>query len=106
LDRYPSSATLKINLKASIPSIAAQKLPLNRKHEGLWEAIRKDSTLTPETGREDAEKLLKFFAVTSIKEPGQQALEGACTEFCVNGLLAGNCRIVWRYNEHEEICSP
>ena len=31
---------------------------------------------------------------------------GACTEFCVNGLLAGNCRIVWRHNEREETCSP
>jgi putative transposase len=35
-----------------------------------------------------------------------QQVIGACTEFCVNGLLAGNCRIVWRHNEHEETCSP
>ena len=33
------------------------------------------------------------------------ALAGTCTEFCVNGLLAGNCRIVWRHNEREETCS-
>ena len=26
----------------------------------------------------------------------------ACTEFCVNGLLAGNCRIVRSHNEREE----
>ena len=28
--------------------------------------------------------------------------EGACAEFCVNGLLAGNCRIVRSHNEREE----
>ena len=26
----------------------------------------------------------------------------ACAEFCVNGRLAGNCRLVRRHNEHEE----
>ena len=26
----------------------------------------------------------------------------ACAEFCVNGLLAGNCRIVRSHNEREE----
>jgi hypothetical protein len=29
----------------------------------------------------------------------------ACTEFCVNGQMAGNCRIVWRHDEHTEACS-
>src|SRR5574340_500210 len=26
----------------------------------------------------------------------------ACPEFCVNGSLAGNCRLVRRHNEHQE----
>ena len=26
----------------------------------------------------------------------------ACTEFCVNGLKAGDCHLVRRHNEHEE----
>ena len=25
-----------------------------------------------------------------------------CAEFCVNGLLAGDCRLVWSHNEQEE----
>ena len=29
-------------------------------------------------------------------------LDGACTEFCVNGHLAGNCHLVWRHNELEQ----
>ena len=27
---------------------------------------------------------------------------GTCPEFCVNGPLAGNCRLIRRHNEHEE----
>ena len=37
-----------------------------------------------------------------LRTPLNAILGWACTEFCVNGLLAGNCRIVWRHNEHEE----
>ena len=33
-------------------------------------------------------------------------VDGACAEFCVNGLLAGNCRIVRSHNEHKETRRP
>lgn len=30
----------------------------------------------------------------------------ACAEFCVNGLMAGNCRIARSHNEHKETRRP
>lgn len=60
LDRYPSSAPLKINLQTNDPKVVASKVAkLNRQHEALWGAMRKDPSLTPQSAREEARKLLK-----------------------------------------------
>ena len=48
LDRYPASGPLKVNLKTLNPAaVAVEVAKLNRKHEALWAAMRKDSTLSP-----------------------------------------------------------
>ena len=76
LDRYPARGPLKVNLKTLNPaSVAVEVAKLNRKHEALWAAMRKDSTLSPLSAREDAEKLLRSFGVQSIGEPSKHALE-------------------------------
>jgi len=47
-------------------------------------------------------------AAGTLSDIGQRqfAYERGCAEFCVNGHLAGNCRIVRRHDEHEETFSP
>lgn len=36
------------------------------------------------------------------KSTGRNGEGRACTEFCVNGHLAGHCHLVWRHNELKE----
>jgi len=43
LDRYPSSGPLKVNLKSLDPAVISSRVvTLNRKHEALWAAMRRD----------------------------------------------------------------
>ena len=58
--------------------------------------------------RDEGERCGKHRVYRLMRAEGLRSQTGyrACTEFCVNGLLAGNCRIVWRHNEREETCSP
>lgn len=45
-DRYPTSATLKLNLHTQDPRVIVSKVwKLNKQHEALWEAMRKDPSL-------------------------------------------------------------
>lgn len=70
LERYPSTATLKRNLLTRDPVIAAQKIArLDREHEALWRAMDNDPTLTPETAREAATRLLKAHGITDPRNP-------------------------------------
>ena len=63
-DRYASSAPLKINLESLDPVVIASKVAkLNRQHDALWAAMRKDPTLTPLSAKVEAKKLLKGFGV-------------------------------------------
>jgi len=52
---------------------------------------------------------LKHGPLANLEMPGmtmvfrvEDATWRACPEFCVNGPLAGNCRLVRRHNEHQE----
>lgn len=59
LDRYPSSP-LKINLRTNDPRVIASKVArLDRQHEALWDAMRRDPTLTPKSTTEEAHAVLK-----------------------------------------------
>ncbi len=42
------------------------------------------------------DRLLPYFELIELP------LGRACTEFCVNGHLAGHCHLVWRHNELKE----
>ena len=58
-------------------------------------------------GRERMTRLLRLMETRKIDPtPMTTHRFRACTEFCVNGLKAGNCRTVRRHNEYEEACSP
>ena len=46
--------------------------------------------------------LIMFMLFTSGMTWLRQYLVRGCAEFCVNGLLAGNCRIVRSHNERKE----
>ena len=45
-------------------------------------------------------KAVEFFSFT--EQHTAEQLSGGCAEFCVNGLLAGDCRLVRSCNEQEE----
>lgn len=60
VERYPSSAPLKVNLQTQDPRVIATKVArLNREHEALWAAMRKDPDLTPVAARDAAKDILK-----------------------------------------------
>lgn len=66
IDRYPTSGTLKLNLKTRDPVVAASRIAtLDKKQEAIWEAMRKDPSLGPEPAREAARKLLADFGIES-----------------------------------------
>lgn len=63
-DRYPSGGPLKVNLESLDPVVIASKVAkLNRQHDALWAAMRKDRALTPLSAKDEAKKLLKSFGV-------------------------------------------
>jgi integrase len=78
LDRYPSSGPLKVNLRTLDPAVISSKVAtLNRQHEALWAAMRKDPTLTPVSARDEAKKLLKGFGIEpQLRDPHEADLEG------------------------------
>lgn len=64
-DRYPSGSNVKVNLHTLDPKVIASKVAkLNKEHEALWEAMRRDPTLTPSTVKEEARKLLQRHGVS------------------------------------------
>lgn len=59
LHRYGGSTHIKINLKTLDPALVARKVQtLNFQHESLWEALRRDPSITPSSLRESARLLL------------------------------------------------
>ena len=66
----------------------------------LWrtkEQLQSDRDLGPYTLPDPEEQ----YPIDYVLD-GQQRLTWACPEFCVNGPLAGNCRLVRRHNEYQE----
>jgi len=49
-----------------------------------------------------ASSILDIFNEAILNSTALYDYKRACTEFCVNGHLAGNCHLVWRHNELEE----
>ena len=77
--RYPSSGTLKVNLHTLDPVVIASKVAtLNRRHEAIWKAMRKDLSLSPVSAREEARKLLKSFG---IEDAGRDTDEATLDAF-------------------------
>ncbi len=78
LARYPSSGPLKVNLKSLDPAVISSKVAtLNRQHDALWEAMRKDPTLSPVSAREEARKLLKGFGIgPDVRSADERDLDG------------------------------
>lgn len=69
VERYPSSAPLKVNLKTTDPAVIAIKVTkLNKQHEALWEAMRRNPELTPQSTREQAMALLKAHGLGGPQE--------------------------------------
>lgn len=72
-ERYPSSGPLKINLQTSDPRVIASKVSkLNRQHEALWAAMRKDHNLTPQSAREAALSILKQHGLSVRGQPNDE----------------------------------
>ncbi|MBI2277487.1 MAG: tyrosine-type recombinase/integrase [Dechloromonas sp.] len=72
-DRYPATGPLKINLQTSDPRVIASKVArLNRQHEALWEAMRKDPNLTPQSAREAALAILKQHGLAVRGQPNDE----------------------------------
>ena len=67
-DRYPQGRNVKVNLHTQDPRVIASKVAkLNKEHEALWEAMRRDPTLTPSSVKEEARKLLAVHGVSERK---------------------------------------
>lgn len=72
-ERYPASGPLKINLQTSDPRVIASKVArLNRQHDALWEAMRKDPNLTPQSAREAALAILKQHGLSVRGQPNDE----------------------------------
>lgn len=66
--RYPSAATLKINLKTQDPAIVATKVArLNKQHEALWETMRRDPDVKPQSIEEQARQVLRAHGIDDPK---------------------------------------
>ncbi|MBT9568651.1 MAG: tyrosine-type recombinase/integrase [Thiobacillus sp.] len=76
VERYPSSGPLKVNLQTTDPRVVSAKVArLNREHEALWAAMRKDPSLTPHSARDAAGALLKSHGLPPTgREPDEDAL--------------------------------
>lgn len=73
-ERYPGTGPLKINLQTSDPRVIASKVArLNREHDALWEAMRKDPNLTPQSAREAALTVLKQHGLSVRGQPNDDA---------------------------------
>ncbi|MFL9711598.1 DUF6538 domain-containing protein [Methylobacillus sp. Pita1] len=58
--QHYAATHIKINLKTNDPSIVARKVQaLNFQHESLWEAMRKDPSISPPALRESARLLFE-----------------------------------------------
>jgi len=59
-ERYGSKSHIKENLKTVDPVEVARKVKeLNRKYEAIWEALRRDPSVCPDSVRENAKLLLE-----------------------------------------------
>lgn len=75
VDRYPSSGPLKINLHTKDEAVAAVKISkLDREHEALWEAMRKDPDLSPVSAREETKRVLLAAGLDSAGRGDERAL--------------------------------
>ena len=67
-DRYPHGRNVKVNLHTQDPRVIASKVAkLNKEHEALWDAMRRDPSLTPSSVKEEARKLLAVHGVSERK---------------------------------------
>ncbi len=75
VDRYPSAGSIKINLHTKDEAVAAVKISkLDREHEALWNAMRKDPTLSPVSSREETRKVLLAAGLDSAGRGDERAL--------------------------------
>lgn len=81
-DRYPTSGPIKINLETNECVVVGSKVAkLNKQYEALWDAMRKDPSLSPEKTQDEAKKLLKRFGVELRGDSPEANLEGLCDFF-------------------------
>ena len=97
-------------------SISTQRFTPEFKEEAVKQVTERGYSVTEVSARlgVSSHSLYKWVKAVSPDDSEKQAaelieakseilrLKGACTEFCVNRHLAGNCHLVWRHNELEK----
>ncbi|MDC7715600.1 retention module-containing protein [Vogesella sp. DC21W] len=101
-----SSTTVPVIIDTTAPTLSAQLDPASDSGT-VGDGITNDRTPTI-SGTGEAGNTITVTSptgetlTTTVKPDGTWSVTRACTEFCVNGHLAGNCYLVWRHNELEK----
>lgn len=90
---------------ASVQSIALTAAGLTA---GMWDFCTRNSLGVAYDGPDAERSLLVIWGAGCLERHAElvqyapMVAARTCTEFCVNGHLAGNCHLVWRHNEFEK----